>query len=375
MQQLKDKIKRSNAIGSLYLFGMSALIFVLKLVVKPKPKRILFTSYSGRQVSDSPKELFLSLMEDARFDDYELVFALNNPEEWPDVPDDQKIAMNSPVYFWHLLRSKYWVANSSIERLVPFQHPDHVYIQFWHGIPMKHLGVDEEHLSFLVDNWYKNAEIDYLITSGEFDTEVMKRIFPKAKQVEEIGSLRAAISERRANEDLVKFKKKLGIPADSKKKVLLYVPTFREYQPEMATNFSYAFIKALSAEYEVVYRGHYFTNGANISGLHNVSKLSLYKLFLVTDILVTDYSSVLFDFAIFNKPIYLFQPDILEYREKRGLYLTGRDLKIPTAYSEAMLWNMLKRDYDYSKVERIRHDYNNHDVHAAVERIKQIILE
>lgn len=177
---------------------MLIIINILKLVIKPNEKQILFTSYSGRQFSDSPKEAYTSLKEDPAFDGYKMLWAFNQPNKYKGIPKSDKISSNSIIYFYYLLRSKYWVANSSIDRLVPFEHPNNIYIQFWHGIPMKTLGIDEHETHQLIRNWYENAEFDYFFTYGPFDTKIFKHVFPRTKHFMQVGQLRKRVTERRA---------------------------------------------------------------------------------------------------------------------------------------------------------------------------------
>ena len=90
--------------------------------------------------------------------------------------------------------------------------------------------------------------------------------------------------------------------------------------------------------------------------------------------MVTDYSSVFFDFSELLKPIYLFQPDIDEYREKRGLYLSNEDIQLPVAYSEDELRRLLKnKEYPIEQVGVIRDKYNPHDSNEAVVALKNIL--
>ena len=154
----------------------------------------------------------------------------------------------------------------------------------------------------------------------------------------------------------------------------MYLPTFREYQATMAHGFTDTFLQKLGEKYNILFRGHYFTSKQTRDKVFNVSSVSLYKLFSVADLLVTDYSSVFFDFSVEHKPIYLYEPDLVEYRERRGLYLDGYDVKLPVAYSENMLESMLNRDYDMKHVLALERFYNPMPKDLPLELMKQIIL-
>ncbi|AOT57115.1 CDP-glycerol glycerophosphotransferase family protein [Weissella soli] len=352
-QVWKNRIKNSTHLGEWYHFVAVLYVKILQLLFPVNQKQILFVSYSGRQYSDSPKELYLQLSQDPRFTDYKLIWALNEPDKVPSIPAENKISANKISYFYHLVRSKYWVANSSIDRLLAFKHPNNIYIQFWHGIPLKKLGPHEKGLSRLVKSWYKNVEFDYFFTHNTYDEGIFKTVFPKTKQFVQTGSLRFDVIERRKH-NLDKYRETLQL--DPHKPTILYVPTFREYTPAMATGFSEAYFKHLTNHYNVLYRGHYFKLGQNYKNVTTVNKESLYKLFWIADILVTDYSSAIFEFLPFNKPIYFFEPDITEYQQRRGLYLSPEALGFPVAHSEFEFDELLENKPNLKRVIKATRD-------------------
>ena len=326
MQKIKNVIKDSTVFGFIYLGMMRVFLAGLQLFVRVNPQQIMFASYSGRQISDTPLAAFEILRDDPEFADYDFIWAVNEPNDFADVPGAKKIKMDSMRYFWYLLQSKYWVSNASIERLIPFHHPKNVYIQFWHGIPLKTLGHAEPDLPKLVQKWYDEVEIDYLFANGPYDAEKLHELFPKAKKVMEHGQLRKWLSDKAA-EQLTKFASK---QFDTGKPVLLYVPTYRN---EAAPN---AFLNPeqlteLMETYQVIYRGHYFSEHLTLPELINGNEFDLYDLFAKADVLITDYSSVFFDFAYWQKPIYLYESDLNDYQAKRGFYFDPHTLGLPIA--------------------------------------------
>lgn len=372
-QQLKNIIKKSKIFGNIYFFIGVLFVKILQVFVRPNEKQILFMSYSGRQFSDTPKEAFNLLREDPAFKDYKLVWAFNNVNEFNDETIEHKISANSPLFFYHLLKSKYWIANSTIDRLIPFKHERNVYIQFWHGIPMKALGHAEIGLAPLVQHWYDNVSFDYLFTYSDYDLQKFKELFPKTKRFIDSGQLRKKIVERyHASTSKLKIKKELGIT--SRKPVLLYVPTFRGYESQEQTKLTDEALVELSEKYVVIYRGHYFSKAKNFSSIIMADTFSLYKLFMIADVLVTDYSSVFFDFAPYNKPIYLFQPDLAEYSIKRGLYFSAEELGLPVSYTEhELLGRLSNQAYDLDTIKELNKKFNPHSGKKAVYTLKNII--
>ncbi|MBU7567789.1 CDP-glycerol glycerophosphotransferase family protein [Weissella hellenica] len=374
-QKIKNRIKNSSFFGMSYLTGTLILVKFLQLFIKPNEKQILFISYSGRQYSDTPKEAYNMLRTDPDFADYELVWALNKPKLYKQPELGRKISSNSPTFFYHLLKSKYWIANSSIDRLIPFEHKEHIYIQFWHGVPLKALGHSEVGLSKLVQYWYDHVQFDFMFTYSDYDLAKFREVFPRTKQFVTQGQLRKNIVKRyEQNITPARIKYQLGIKSD--KPVLLYLPTFRGYDAKEQTNLTQATLAKLSENYTVIYRGHYFTDSMKQGQIITAENYSLYKLFMIADTLITDFSSVFFDFSVYGKKIYLFQPDVTEYCARRGIYLDAKkDLNLPVAYSEVELMQLLQEDdYDYHLLQELTKKYNPHDGDEAAAALKNILM-
>lgn len=347
MQKIKNVVKNNSIFGFIYLIFIKTVLFFLQLFVPIKTNKILFTSFSGRQVSDSPYIIYLQLKEDPKFKNYEFLWGVNDPDEFDMVPRNEKIKMDSFKYWKALLESKFWISNSSIERLVATKHTGHVYINTWHGIPLKHLGPDEKHLDFLVRNWFKNVSFDLLYCCGEYDKEIFHHIFPSTNNIQKLGLPRNIELKIKSDfkEKNYLFKK---FNIDKNKKTILYAPTFREYNIDHGENgFAFPFSKntleALSYEYNFLVRDHYFVEKLTMDDsvkkfMVDVSDFEdINQLFKLADIVVTDYSSLIFDFSLLNKNIVLYMNDIDEYSKYRGFYLDPRQLGLPAAYTEKEL--------------------------------------
>ncbi|QIL50810.1 hypothetical protein G7084_05470 [Weissella coleopterorum] len=372
MQKLKNLIKNSF-LGWLFLAISIVFIKILQIFIKPNSKSVIFMSYGGRQISDSPNEVYLNMINDDDFKDWNLKWALNKPKLFQQISKENKISSNSPLYFYHLLKSKYWITNSSIERLIPFKHRRNIYIQFWHGMPMKTLGDDEKELSGVVKWWYSHAKFDFHFVYGDFDRKHMQHVFKNSHNIINHGLLRKSILNRRSKIGINKLRHEMEI--ESNKPVLLYVPSFREYKTKKSPFLSDEFLAKLSKDYTIIYRGHYYSESEKTSlDIKYFANKSLYKLMLVSDFMVTDYSSVIFDYLPLRRPIYLFQSDINEYTEHRGLYLRGEDLQLPVAYSENTLNEQIKNDrYNYQQLDILLEKYNNEPMTRAWEDIRNIL--
>ncbi|KRM13272.1 CDP-glycerol--glycerophosphate glycerophosphotransferase [Paucilactobacillus suebicus] len=388
MQKIKNIIKHSQLLGYMYLSVFKIIISVLKLFVRVNSKQIIFTSYSGRQVSDSPYTIYKQLKADPRFSDFSFFWGVDDVSEFAYIPENEKIKIDTFKFWLVLLESKYWVSNTSIERLVTFNHKKHVYINTWHGIPLKHLGPDEGNLEFLVKNWFSKVEFDLLYCSGVYDKRIFSNIFPNSKNIKILGLPR--------NDELLNLHgmqdkknilmKKIGL--DPEKPTLMYAPTFREYQNSKNANtfdfpFSSDLVEKVCRKFNFMVRGHYFIEDLSYDGIQDkIIDVSSYPdlndLFMVTDVLVSDYSSLIFDYALLpNKRIILFMYDIDEYMKQRGFYLDPRDLDISYAVNETKFLNILFDSdvkNEIKKTSLLNKKINEHfDENSAY--LKKFILE
>lgn len=366
IQKVKSKIKHSTILGKAYVCIMKAYFKYLKWNENINSHQIIFSSFSGRQFSDSPKAIYDWLINDLRFSKYNLIWAFENPNNFPEIDKDHKVAIDTPEFFKLLFASKYWVANTGIERLVPFEHTGHVYIQTWHGVPLKHLGTDENNLEYLPKNWYKNVKFDLLICSSKYDCKIFQHIFPSTSNIQSIGLPR--------NYDLTHHTYKRSeiinkLKLDSQKPILLYAPTFREYQPTKSgstyidTPFSQKNKKWLLDHYNVLMRGHYFTESIEDDSFVDVTKYEdLNELMRASDLLVTDYSSIMFDYSILGKPIFLYMYDFDKYLTNRGMYIDPRKLGLSYSLTEAEFIEQIKRinvSVEEKKAIKLNHYFNN----------------
>ena len=221
---------------------------------------------------------------------------------------------------------------------------DTVLLETWHGTPLKRLAFDLNDVVGCVSNYkdkfYRQKENwDYLLSDNPFSTEKFQSCFmyPKEKILEygypANDPLYAPDREERAR----KIKEKLGIPVD--KKVIMYAPTWRDDNYYEIGQFKFdldldvnRLEKEFGDEYVLLLRLHYLVVEAldmskygefavNGSAYDDVT-----DLYLITDILITDYSSVFFDFANLKRPVLYYTYDLERYRDVlHGFYLSMED--------------------------------------------------
>lgn len=317
----------------LYRLAGSILVSILKIFVPIKDKRILFVSYGGRKFDDSPKALYDSIKIDEFFKDYELIWAFDNPASFD--TGCKKIKVDTLRYYIAALSSKIWISNSGIERGLNLKRKSTLEIDTWHGTPLKKIGLDVKTRIAYKKSKRKTKSI--FCAQSEFDREIFSRLFNTDKE-------NILLSDLPRNDSLVKYtdveinniKNNLGIAAQ--KKIILYAPTYREFDRDKLNGCYIAppinwdkWEQELGKEYIVLFRAHYEI--VKILGVENsefVKDVSNYPclndLIAVSDLLVSDYSSIYFDYSITEKPMLCFAYDKDIYASQRGLYFDLEDI-------------------------------------------------
>ncbi|MGB8002275.1 MAG: CDP-glycerol:glycerophosphate glycerophosphotransferase, partial [Anaerobacillus sp.] len=298
-------------------------------------KTIVFESFLGKNYSDSPKNIYEDLISDHK--DYKYIWVFANPGK--DIPGNAKqVKRLSLAYFYYMARAKYWVSNSRIPKALK-KREGNVYLQTWHGTPLKRLVFDMNDVhsanpNYKSDFYEQSRRWDYLVSANSYSSEIFKRAFKFENRMFEYGYPRNDILHSGNKMKLMEtLKQQLNIPLG--KKIILYAPTWRddEYYKPGKYKFSLRFDlerlqRELGDEYVVLLRTHYFIadhiNTEDFEGFaYNVSKYDdIAELYLISDMLITDYSSVFFDFANLKRPILFFTYDLEKYRDTlRGFYI------------------------------------------------------
>ena len=300
-----------------------------------KSNYIVFSSFLGKNYSDSPRNIYEYIQENNL--NYKCIWVFNDKRK--KIPGNAKIVKRFGwSYYYYMAVSKFWVSNMR-QPLHLIKREGNVFLQTWHGTPLKKLVFDMKDIYSAnpkyKENFYRQSRAwDYLISPNQYSSEIFRRAFKFDKELLETGYPRndllyAPDKDQRAQE----IKKSIGIPLD--KKVILYAPTWRDdqyYKPgQYKFNLSLdlkLMQENLGKDYVVLLRMHYFiADHIDVSEYEgfacNLSKYDdIAELYLITDILITDYSSVFFDFANLKRPILFYTYDLEKYRDElRGFYL------------------------------------------------------
>ncbi|NLZ83060.1 MAG: CDP-glycerol:glycerophosphate glycerophosphotransferase [Clostridiales bacterium] len=296
---------------------------------------IIFESFLGKNYSDSPKYIYQYLAENSP-GKYKFIWIINKKTKIP--YRHAKVQRFSIRYFYYMARCKYFVFNSR-QPVWMIKREGTAFLQTWHGTPLKKLVFDIDDISSASPKYkqqvYKQSRAwDYLIAANAFSSETFRRCFIYKKEMLETGYPRNDILHAPDKKEIAeKIKDRIGIARD--KKTILYAPTWRDdeyygrgqYKFELHLNLD-KMRKELGEEYIILLRTHYFiADSLDVSALegfaYNVSKYDdISELYLVSDILITDYSSVFFDFANLKRPMLFYTYDLEKYRDiLRGFYL------------------------------------------------------
>ncbi|MBD7994478.1 CDP-glycerol glycerophosphotransferase family protein [Arthrobacter sp. Sa2CUA1] len=293
---------------------------------------VLFETFGGKAATDSGWALSNELgVQRPRMRKYWSVANASFPVPAGCLP----LQRYSAEWFRVLGTAKYLVNNNDFPVFFR-KRPGQIYIQTWHGTPLKRIGFDtpRERLtpSYLRTLEREPRDWDVLLAQSPYAAQVLASAFRYDGPVAVLGYPRNdALKSPRASAERQRVRALLGIPPEDT--VLLYAPTWRDNALTsggklMAVNhLDLAEVRAaLGNNYSVLFRGHHNVaeqrSGTTLNGLIDVTDYpQISDLCLAADILVTDYSSIMFDFAVTGKPMFFLVPDLEDYRDSvRGFY-------------------------------------------------------
>lgn len=332
---------------------MSLFINILKLFCKCDDKLILFVSYGGRHYSESPRVMYEAMLNDERYADYKLVWAFVNPEKF-DVKN--KIKIDTIQYYKTALKARCWITNVMMERALNFKGIKTYYFFTTHTILVKCDGPDIKQKKF-----QSKAKLQYdcCLAQSEFEKKIAMRMFELTEdKIKIVGFPKNDILVKYTGEYRQRIREQLGIPKD--KKAILYAPTFREYKDlQEAFNMNIEdWKKKLQDRYVLLYRAHPVILSSvkkTDSFFYDVTNYEVVEdLMIASDMLISDYSGLIFDYCLMHKPIYLWTYDYEEYKKRRGLYIELKK-ELPCAETEQDIIDMLdKHDWSEAATETIR---------------------
>lgn len=306
-------------------------------------KLVVFESFQGRSYSCSPKAIYEYMLGCEDFSDYRYVWVFRDTQAHGSFPENTRLVkFDSTEAFEAYATAGTWIVNSRLrDFIVP--RPDQKYIQCWHGTPFKKIGCDVTkggNATSTVEeiyNEYKSdsEKITAFISPCDYTTEKLVSAFclENSDKIIQKGYPRNDALFTADEEQLNKIREALNIPEN--KKVLLYCPTFRDnsfkgngYTLRIGLDFE-RLQELYGEDIIILFRAHYFIADSfdfeRYDGfVRDVSKYDdINELYLVSDILMTDYSSVFFDFANLNRPMVFYLYDFDDYKNNMRDFYFG----------------------------------------------------
>lgn len=290
----------------------------------PLTKGILFESYNGKTANDNPRALFDAIRADC--DDIPLYWSVRDRRV--DVPKGS-IAVVEGTAEWHkaLATSRVWINNNNFPYYV-IKKPGQFYLQTWHGTPNKKLLWDlpREKVPITYRRLMASevAQWDLLLAQSESASDLLRnslgytgptRIMEYPRNLRLLRSLVSPESIRN----------RLGLAPN--KRVLLYAPTWRDQHRQGGAlkwddTFDFQAVATL-LNAQILVRSHHMTQSDRIEDTKAIdvsAEAHIEDILAVSDIVITDYSSISYDYSITGRPIVYYLPDLKDYGSERGMY-------------------------------------------------------
>lgn len=389
-----------------YYVTLYSLLYRVLIKLLPINKSvILFESTVGRSYSGNPKYIYEELVRQGLDIRFNCIWIL----------EDTRTAIPGKCIKLKKMRGKHllfasiarlWIVDSRISRFF-FKRKGCRWIQTWHGTPLKRLALDMQIMNIAGDtnlNQYQSQFVDdaqqwdFLVSQNLYSTDRFKSAFGYCGTVWELGYPRNDILFSCNNKSSINIiKTNLGLPLN--KKVILYAPTWRddEYIAPGKWKLNLHFnldrmVDQFGNEFIMVIKQHYFqqddiqltTSQKNFVYTFDSSQ-DIQLLYLVSDLMITDYSSVMFDYSILKRPMIFYLYDFEKYKnELRGFYFDiSKEGPGPIVTDEEQLilaissWETIFDDY-FEKYSCFVEKFNDLDDGKAavrvVDKIKQLLI-
>ncbi|MGW6545279.1 CDP-glycerol glycerophosphotransferase family protein [Streptomyces massasporeus] len=350
------------------------------------PHLAVFSAYWNRGVACNPAAIAAKLAELAPQIHAVWVVTEENAALLP--PGTDHVVPGSRRYWEVLATAKYLVNNVNFPNAV-VKRPDAIHVQTHHGTPLKRMGIDQmafpaaaQGLDFQallerIDKW------DFSVSANSHTTRMWERAYPSRYVSLDHGYPRNDVYYTAGAGDIRAVRDRLGIAPG--RHAVLYAPTHRDYEAGWTPRLDLAALAdRLGDDTVLLVRGHYFYGGAaspltNLRRTGRIIDVSSYdpveELCLAADVLVTDYSSIMFDYANLDRPIVIHADDWETYRTTRGVYFDlMAEAPGPVARTQQELTEILTteawRDEGAAKTRAVfRRRFCEYDDGRAAERV------
>ena len=374
-----------------------------------RDKTILYEAFGGRGMICNPYALFQYLLEKEEYQDYTHIWVLEDFEDnrkqiekYEQYPNVRFVKYKSKEYCKELATVKYLVNNVSFPSYF-LKREGQVLIDTWHGTPLKNMGFDIPGGNISQGNTARNLfSADYIVSSGPYMTNTAYRNSYKMQDLYEGTVLEEGFprNDKLFNcdrEEVIRKLRDYGVEVEEGKKIILYAPTWRGEQysrPDIDLQTVYKLLQTMESsvdtnEYQILIKLHqivYHYMKENELELGDAQAkfipaiMDTNEVLSVTDVLISDYSSIFYDFMLTGRPILFYVPDVENFEDYRGLYFGFDNLPGPTVSSPEKLGELLKNipevESSYrEKYEKARAQISLQDDGNVCKRIAEVFLD
>jgi CDP-glycerol glycerophosphotransferase len=294
-----------------------------------EPNLAVFAAYWYRGYSCNPRAVYEKLLELAPWIRGVWVVDREHARKMP--AGVEYVVPGTRDYYRLIARARYFVNNVNFPNEL-VKREGTIHVQTHHGTPLKKMGLDlrgafsagsRMNFDLLLR---RCARWDYSVTSNAFSTEMWEHAYPTRYKTLEVGYPRNDVLVNASEAAIDKIRSDLGIAPG--RRAVLYAPTHREYRDGYVPTLDVERVAdELGPDNVVLKRVHYFyrdepsaEEARSAQVIDVAGHPSIEELCLAADVLVTDYSALMFDYAVLDRPIVIHAPDWDEYRRLRGTY-------------------------------------------------------
>lgn len=336
------------------------IAYVFGYFIPIQNNKIVIENYGGKGYGDNAKYIVNQLL--AKNTNVRIIWILKNAEDAKDLPEGVEYCLDKTISSaYHLRTAKVWIDNC--RKAFPYKREKQFYLQTWHGFALKRIEKDAS--DNLTKGYVRGAirdskHISLIVSCSRFMTEIYKKSFWYDGEVVELGAPRNDIIIRNNVEVRNKVINRFGI--SDKRGIILYAPTFRVDKSLESYSLDYNMIRKVceqkfGKDFAIFVRLHPSMSNRTLNvefnnDIFNATKYNdMQELLCAADIVITDYSSLMFDFALSKKPVFLFATDINNYRNDRNFYFDLESLPFTIAQTNnELMSNIIDfNDSKYSK--------------------------
>lgn len=379
------KTKYLNKIYNKYLLHMKKKNYKkISRKYKVYDNIILFSSFWSQKYNCNPKGIYQELLNNKEYDNFKFIWVFNDTKKFSFMNKNKNtkiVKLYSDEYYRYCASAKYWITNVSMPNWVE-KKKNQIYINTWHGKPIKKLGCNlcygknlRKSLKETKKSYTKSGKkFDYIFSAAPYFTKRMATAYglkENDQKVIEVGYPRNDFLFKYKKEDVMNMKKMLNIPIN--KKVVFYAPTWRNYEYNIK-NHAYvhrhaldltALSKSLGKDYVILYKTHnmeeknvdrytFKDSAINVDFIDDIN-----DIYIISDLLISDYSGAIFDYAILSRPIVYYMWDKEQYlNESQGIDFDLDELPGPVVYEQKDLAKIIKYEIKNFKCNKKYKDFN-----------------